>query len=76
MKKMKKVTNIEELRNDQLEVYQQLRSGEITRNDAKEAANVAGKIMNSIKLEIAYNHATKKSETIIPFMEIIAKTKE
>jgi hypothetical protein len=67
---MKKVTNIEELRNDQLEVYKQLRTGTISNADAKEAANVMGKIISSIKLQIDYNKATKRTETVIPFMEV------
>lgn len=66
----KKITTIEELRQDLLENYDKLRLGEIGLREAKERANTAGKILNSAKLELEYN-VYIKSKTRIPFLENI-----
>jgi hypothetical protein len=47
--------NITELRNDLLEVYAKLRSGEIEIKDAKEINNTAGKIISSAKVQLEYS---------------------
>ena len=66
---MKKITNIVELRNDQCEVYDGLRSGKLGINEVKQAANVAGKIMSSCKIQIEYNKMVQSKEKI-PFLEV------
>lgn len=69
MEKEKKVENIEDLRNDLLRIYTDLRSGKIGLREAKEQANVSGKIISSAKLQLEYNNFTK-SASRIEFLEI------
>lgn len=47
--------NITELRNDLLRVYEDLREKKIGISEASEAANVAGKIINTAKAQLEYN---------------------
>jgi len=63
----KKITNIENLRNELCTVYEQLRTGDIGLSEAKQAANVAGKIISSVKTEMEYNKMIQSKDTI-PFM--------
>ena len=41
--------NVVDLRNDLINVYEKLRNGEIGMDEAKQAANVSGKIMSTAK---------------------------
>jgi hypothetical protein len=61
--------NILELRNDLIECYEQLKKGDMSLRDAKERANLAGKIMGSAKLQLEYNVYAKRQKTI-KFLEI------
>lgn len=47
--------NITELRNDLIQVYGDLRSRKIGISEAKESANVSGKIISSAKVQLEYN---------------------
>ena len=60
--------NIEDLRNDQIEVYNDLKSGKIGQSQAKELANVAGKIMSSCKIQMEYNKMTGNGKKKIKFI--------
>lgn len=66
---MSKVTNVVELRESLLEVYDKLRDGEMGIREAKEQANVAGKIIQSAKLQVEYN-AYMKSQATIAFLDV------
>lgn len=46
--------NITDLRTDLLRVYQGLRDGSIEVKTAKELSNSAGKIINSVRVELDY----------------------
>lgn len=52
------------VRNDLLDVYRKLKSKKISLRDAKECANVAGKIFTSGKLQLEYNAYTKSVKRI------------
>jgi hypothetical protein len=47
--------NITELRDSLIENYNQMKSGEMTINVGKELTNTAGKIINTLKVELEYN---------------------
>ena len=66
---MAKVTNIVELRNSLLDVYDGLRDGKMGIREAKEQANVAGKIIQSAKLQVEYN-AYMKTQSPIEFLNV------
>lgn len=53
---MAKIKNIVDLRNDLLEKYDKMVTGEIARPMAKEISNMTGKIMMSVRLQIDYNN--------------------
>jgi len=57
-----------QLRDELLVVFDQLQSGAIKPKDAKELANVAGKIINSAKVQLEY-HALRKTTPDIPFLD-------
>lgn len=46
--------NCNELRDQLAQVFQELRAGDITVDQASELANVAGKMINSAKVQVAY----------------------
>ena len=60
--------NVVDLRNDLIEVYEKLRSGKIGVDEAKQAANVSGKIMSTAKSQMEYNKMTGRKD-VIDFME-------
>ena len=64
-----KTTNVEELRNDLLKVYDQLRTGKLGINEAKQAANISGKVLSSAKSQMEYNKLIQSKERI-PFFEV------
>lgn len=66
---MSKITNVTELRDDLLRIYDDLREGNIGLREAKESNNTAGKILNSAKLELEYNIYIK-SKSKISFLEL------
>lgn len=65
--KINVITN-NELRNDLMKVYNELRNGDINKGTAKEIANVAGKILSSAKTQLDYNKWVK-NESRIDFFE-------
>ena len=48
-------SNVTKLRNDLVKVYEDLRSKKIGISEASEAANVAGKIISTAKVQLEYN---------------------
>ena len=57
------------LRNDMLDVYNQLREGLIGLRQAREVANMSGKILSSAKAQLEYNQVVGKPDATIPFFE-------
>lgn len=64
----KKIANINNLRQSLLYNYDRLQKGVIAPKEAREMSDLAGKVMNSCKLEMSYAkmHGRKKK---IQFME-------
>lgn len=62
------VATNKDLRNDLMQVYNDLRNGAINKGTAKEIANVAGKILSSAKSQLDYNKWVK-NEGKIDFFE-------
>ena len=60
MKTPNKITNVKELRDDLLEVYNELKCDPRRLAQAAELSNTAGKILASVKLELEY--ATLRGE--------------
>jgi len=46
--------NVVDLREELIAIFQQLKAKEISHADAKELNNSAGKIINSVKIELEY----------------------
>jgi len=46
--------NVTDLRNELISIFEQLKAKEISHADAKELNNSAGKIINSVKIELEY----------------------
>jgi len=67
--KSNKINNVKELRDELIDVFDELKNGKIGLREAKERTNTAGKILNSAKLELEYNAYTK-TQRIIPFLEV------
>ena len=57
--------NVTQLRNELAEVFDQLKSGLIKPKEAGELANVAGKMINSAKVQLEYYSMRKEAPTII-----------
>lgn len=65
---MQKITNIKGLRENLLTNYDKLEKRNITPKEAREISDMAGKIMNTCKLELGYaKHHGKKRK--INFLE-------
>lgn len=60
--------NVSELRDQLSQVFADLRGGSIKHTDASELANIAGKMINSAKVQLDY-HAYTKQTTTIPFLD-------
>lgn len=60
--------NVVGLREDLIKVYENLRSGNLGTNEAKQAANVAGKILSTAKAQMEYNKMVQ-SKKKIKFLE-------
>ena len=61
--------DVVELRKYLSEVFDELRSGSISANEASELANIAGKMINSAKVQMEY-HALRKDEPKIKFLHV------
>jgi hypothetical protein len=64
-----KMKNVQDLRNEMIQTYENLKTGKMGLREAKEHANVCGKILSSAKLELEYN-CYIKSGNKIPFLEV------
>ena len=51
--------NCKELRNELASVFQALRNGEVTVEEASELANLAGKMVQSAKVQVTYYELAK-----------------
>lgn len=60
--------NATDLRNELAAVFQELRSGNLKAKDAAELANLAGKMINSAKVQVEY-YALRKETPSIAFLE-------
>lgn len=60
--------NIKELRDELAEVFTNLKKGKIENKTAAEMNNAAGKMINTVKLELEYS-ALNKSKKKIEFLE-------
>jgi len=63
------MTNNTTLREDLIAVYNELRSGDIGISEAKELANVSGKVLSSAKSQLEYQKYAGKKEAIKFFEE-------
>ena len=61
--------NVKELRDDLISIYQDLKSGRIGMSEAKELANVSGKIISTAKTQMEYNKMTGNNNGKIKFLE-------
>ena len=60
--------NAEELRSNLADVFQQLKTGTINPAEAAELANLAGKMINSAKVQVEY-YALRKEAPTIQFLQ-------
>jgi hypothetical protein len=60
--------NVTALRNELAKVFDDLQSGALKPKEAGELANVAGKMINSAKVQLEY-YALRKETPTIPFLE-------
>jgi hypothetical protein len=60
--------NVSELRDQLSQVFADLRGGTIKHNDASELANIAGKMINSAKVQLDY-YAHTQNKNKIPFLD-------
>ena len=67
--------NVNELREQLAQVFNSLRNGEIKHVDAAELANLAGKMINSAKVQLEYYALIKETPTIA-FLESKEKTND
>jgi len=56
--------NVVDLRNELIKIFEQLKAKEISHTDAKELNNSAGKIINSVKIELEYAGLCKVTPNI------------
>lgn len=56
--------NVTELRDQLSQVFSELRSGVVKHSDAAELANLAGKMINSAKVQLEYYALIKEIPTI------------
>ena len=61
--------NVLQLRNDLISLYADMREGKIGLDEAKHAANVAGKIMSTAKTQLEYNRMIQAKRKIL-FLDV------
>lgn len=61
--------DIKELRDNLTTLFTELKTGEFKGSDAKEMNNCAGKIINSIKVQLEYS-ALRKEKPEIEFLDV------
>lgn len=69
------ISNIRDLTNDLVDVYNKVRAKELTSRDANDIANVAGKILNAAKGELSYRQWLKE-RVRIPFFECAEQSED
>lgn len=62
--------NVIQLRNELCEVFEEIRKGKVEAGAAKELINAAGKIINSVKIELEYADLRKE----VPVIEFLGGT--
>jgi hypothetical protein len=67
--------NVNELRDQLSAVFADLRGGAIKHTDASELANIAGKMINSAKVQLDY-YALRKEAPSITFLDVTEKVKK
>lgn len=65
---MSKINRMADLISDLSLAYESLRSGSLGLNEAKEIANLAGKLIKGASVQLKYNQYMKVTEPI-PFLE-------
>ncbi len=68
------IKTVEDLRNFMAEELERLRKKESTPASANAAANIAGKMMSSVKMELEYNKMVGASP-VIPFLKRLESKK-
>lgn len=68
MKKKTEIKNIVDLTNDLKGLYEDARDGNVRLQDARDIANVAGKLIKSTAIQLDYLKFTNSKETIM-FLE-------
>jgi hypothetical protein len=64
--------NVVELREELAKVFTNLSNGKVQHKDAAEMANLAGKMINSAKVQLEY-HALRKDTPNIKFLHVAEK---
>jgi adhesin HecA-like repeat protein len=67
------MTNITDIRDSLIEVFDKLRDGDMDLKQAAEINNTAGKIINTAKVQLAYA-ALRGEQPTIPFLNTAATT--
>lgn len=67
-KKKAKISNVNDLRNNLSDVFEALRAGNIAHKEAKEISNLAGKMINSAKVQLDYHGLRKDEDFRIDFL--------
>jgi hypothetical protein len=67
-KKKAKISNVNDLRNNLSDVFEALRNGDIAHKEAKEISNLAGKMINSAKVQLDYHGLRKDEDFKIDFL--------
>jgi len=66
--KKAKISNVNDLRNNLSDVFEALRKGDIAHKEAKEISNLAGKMINSAKVQLDYHGLRKDEDFKIDFL--------
>ena len=66
--KKAKISNVNDLRNNLSDVFEALRNGDIAHKEAKEISNLAGKMINSAKVQLDYHGLRKDEDFKIDFL--------
>jgi hypothetical protein len=66
--KKTKISNVNDLRNNLSDVFEALRNGDIAHKEAKEISNLAGKMINSAKVQLDYHGLRKDEDFKIDFL--------
>jgi|TARA_R110000868_G_scaffold395769_1_gene667680 hypothetical protein len=67
-KKKANISNVNDLRNNLSDVFEALRNGDIAHKEAKEISNLAGKMINSAKVQLDYHGLRKDEDFKIDFL--------